>query len=238
MIKSILTACGLLISSILFGQNHNVTILRSLSSPQSDLCLALLPDSTMLVSSLREGSGRCLHMALKDTTWVKINSPLADMINALMPTSESEPHFRFSDDYTHVVVTIQENGPNRFYESVLINNEWSLFTQIDINPKLFIWHGLAMSADYLKLYGRSRDGSLYQFNREGESWSDGTRLTVFDQVTQGKEIVEDVMTIGNNGLVARVDFESGKSDTKAFQKKYGTNGPKLSAFFFTRLQPN
>lgn len=236
--KLILLPVALIISGLLEAQDHNLTILRSLNSPEIEICLAMMPDSTMLVSSYRSGKPQCYALKQKDTTWVAIHSPLADMINSLMPTSASEPYFRFSPDYTHIVVTIQEDGPNRFYESVLINGEWSFFNKIELNPELVIWHGLGMSADHTKLFGRARDGGLYQFDRIGESWSPGKRLTVFDQVTPGKEVVEDVMTIGENGLVARVDFESTKSDLKAFQKKYRTNGSKLSAYFFTRLQPN
>src|SRR5436190_20190569 len=95
-----------------------------------------------------------------------------------------------------------------------------------------------MSSDYSRLYGRNKEGSIYQFTRTGESWSEGTRVNVFDQVTPGKELVEDVLTIGNNGLVARVDFKSSKADLKKFQKKYKANASYQSAYFFSRFQSN
>ncbi|MEI9920160.1 MAG: caspase family protein [Bacteroidota bacterium] len=237
MAKSLCLLAALLLSVVLHAQDYEVTPITGLNSNQHDLCLAMLPDSTMLISSYREGTCRCFQMVWKDTTWVRMESRLADMINALMPRTSSEPHFRFSDDFTHVVVTIQEDGPHRYFESVKTNGEWNFFTPINIDPKLDIWHGLAMSSDYSKLYGRAKNGSIYQFDREGESWSAGKRFDVFDQVSKGHETVEDVLTIGSNGVLAHIQYEANKGETKEFQKKYRTNGLK-QAYFYTRMQPN
>src|SRR5689334_4222512 len=150
--------------------------IKGINSSALDLCIAMLPDSTMLISSYRDGTCKAYQMAWKDTSWVKIDSHLADMINSLMPRTEAEPHFRFSEDFTHIVVTIQEDGPHRYFESVKVNGEWSFFTPIEIDQKLEVWHALAMTSDHSKLYGKTKDGYIYQFNRLDNGWSQGTRF--------------------------------------------------------------
>src|SRR5688572_12694658 len=143
-----LLTCACLFSGILKAQKHEYKMLFSLSSKELDICLARLPDSTVLISSYREGTCRCYHLAWKDSAWVKLDSRLADLVNGLMPRSTAEPHFRFTDDFTRIVVTIQEALKNNpVYESSLVNGEWSLFTPINIDQELNVWHALAMTSD-------------------------------------------------------------------------------------------
>ena len=92
---------------------------------------ALLPDSSMILMSNREGNRKCYRFVFDEDKWVLEPNSLTDKINSLLLTDKSFVYYlRFSPDFTHCFVTLKQFKEFWNYESKQVSGEWSLFKQI------------------------------------------------------------------------------------------------------------
>lgn len=85
---------------------------------------ALLPDSSIMLMSARGGSVKCYRFVFDEKKWVSTPNSLTSQINSLMFTDDAHGHYRFSDDFSQLVITRIQLENIRYFENKLINGQW------------------------------------------------------------------------------------------------------------------
>ena len=91
----------------------------------------LLPDSSVVLMSTREGTEKYYRFAYDGEEWVVSPNSLTERINALLLNKKSELFkICFSKDYSNVVISVVQFKEWAIYESQKTAGEWELFRQI------------------------------------------------------------------------------------------------------------
>lgn len=207
MIKYFLSiACILNIAGALQAQTLLPTSIKGLSP-------ALLPDSSIMIFSHKNGVVRYVH---ENDEWSSSPDELTKQVNALTIGDESFLHFRFSNDFSRIVVRRDQPEGYSFFENVKENGQWGYFKEIlPDRPNTFCIPSFSM--DNSKLYVNDSDNSCQIYN-DGNLYETSTEL-VLDEM----KYVQDVIGLGNNSILIHATKKKQK-DSYVFFSKQLPNG--------------
>lgn len=169
---------------------------------------ALLPDSSIMVMSDREGLSKCYRFVFNGNDWESSPNSLTEQINALMYADGAHGNFSFSDDYSRLIITLHQLKKKNYFESQLINGKWSLFKEIikgkdqdkdeqrDHSP-------LRYTPDLSKMYvidpNHKPYNVIYYYKKTEKGWSGRQEITYFQR--DFDVIWGSIVPIGNDGLL-------------------------------------
>ena len=215
-------------STISFAQ---IKLPYPINSDRLDFSPALLLDSSIILMSNREDIYKCYRFVFNGDDWVLTPNGLTSQINSILFAKGANCRFSFSDDYTRLVITVNQIDKRKYLESQLINEEWSLFKEIlkgkdkSDSFKGVIYSELRYTPDLSKLYvtrhPNKAQNTIYYYRKTDKGWSDRQEITNFQ--SQFDEISVSI-PIGNNGLL----FLTPRSEKKS-KTKYSGN-----LFFYTK----
>ncbi len=172
-----------------------------------DESIALLPDSSIVVMSHREGSPKTFRFVYNGTEWVAQPNSLTYQINALLFTQSSHGRFSFSDDYSRVLITIHQQKRKNYYESILINGKWSQFSEIlkgnDQDKDQEREHAAPMyNADLSRIYfvdpNHKPFNLIFYYEKTVDGWSGRKQIKSFQKYFT---VITLIVPIGSNSLL-------------------------------------
>lgn len=130
---------------------------------------ALLPDSSIMLISLRESNPTCLRFVNRDGQWILESNDLTSKINALNHSRADRFYFRFSSDFQRLIVAIE----GRVYESKFSDSNWSLFVELFKDQQIDVSNAPSYSSDSKKLYlsKNNLEYAFYAYDLIGNEWS-------------------------------------------------------------------
>lgn len=203
-----------------------------------DESIALLPDSSVIVMSYREGKPKAFRFVYNDSAWVSTPNTLTSQINALLYTPGDHGRFSFSDDYSRILITIHQQKRKNYYESERIDRKWGLFSEIlkgnDLDQDKERVHAAPMyNADLSRIYfvdpSRKPFNLIYYYEKNNRGWSDRKQIAAFKKYFTS---ITNIVPIGNNGLLFSTSPNAISKEDKKEKNKV------LNDFFYTQLNPN
>ncbi len=190
--------------------------------------VGLLPDSSIIVMSRREGRAKTFRFVYNESKWVAEPNSLTSQINALLFTSSAHGSFSFSDDYSRVLITVHQQKRKNYYESTLVNGKWGLFSEIlkgndkdkdDERAHEAPMYNSDMSRIYVINPVSKSLNLIFYYDQINDGWSDRKNITDFQKYIS---FITVVLPIGQDGLL----IEAIRKESKKIVKK---------SFFFTKL---
>lgn len=203
-----------------------------------DQSVALLPDSSIIVMSHREGKPKTIRFVYEGEKWILSPNSLTAQINSLLFTESAHGRFSFSDDYTRVLITIHQQKRKNYYESINANGKWSLFNEIlkgnDLDShKERIDEAPMYNSDLTRIYVTNGEHKplnlIYYYEKTPKGWSDRINITAFKKYFQ---VIYLVVPIGKDGLL----FSTAANAQSKEELK--NKDLTLNDFFYTKLNPN
>ena len=165
----------------------------------------LLPDSSIILVSSREGSSKFYRFVYGEDEWISQPNSLTDHMNSLILQDNSLVwRLEFSADFTHCFVNLMQFKKNWNYESIMTSGEWSVFRQIiegvnssDYNQALS--YGLDNNSIYSRGYSDSYNTpNIFQSTKNRNGWeiSDTVNLAHFNI-----DFSDEVISVGDGLLV-------------------------------------
>lgn len=201
-----------------------------------DESIALLPDSSIVVMSHREGSPKTFRFVYNGKEWVAQPNSLTSQINALLFTSSAHGRFSFSNDYSRILITIHQQKRKNYFESQFVDGKWGLFTEIlkgqDEDKYELREHAAPMyNADLSRIYfvdpNHKPFNLIFYYEKTVDGWSSRKQITSFQRYFN---VINGIVPVGNNGLLFITSDNSASKKEK--KKKY------LNDFFYTELNAN
>lgn len=200
-----------------------------------DESIALLPDSSIVVMSHREGKPKTFRFVYDGSEWVSKPNSLTSQINALLFTQSAHGRFSFSNDYSRVLITIHQQKRKNYYECHLTNGKWGLFSEIlkgnDLDSDEQRIHAAPMyNADFSRIYfidpNHKPYNLIFYYEKIDGGWSDRKQITTFKKYFT---VITGIVPIGNNGLLFSTDANAkSKEDKKEKDKRWDD-------FFYTQI---
>lgn len=184
---------------------------------------AMLPDSSIMLMSNREGKWKCYRFAYSDTSWKASENSLVRMVNALFVGDVIYPEFRFSPDFKRVIVN-PGSGKRGIFESEFVQGEWTLFNEILTGYPKTDKFGLSLTEDHKRLYGTT-DQVLYEFERQAADFGPPRKVDAFNRV--GEKIFE-ALALPDDGILIRV-MRQRKEGPEYYYSKRQANGKWTAA---------
>jgi len=145
-----------------------------------------------------------------------------------MITADAHGHFRFSNDYSWLVFTLEQLNKTKYYECQKTNGQWGFFKEIlkEVELQSRTHVALSYSKDNTKLYSPSFQNhhhTIEYFSKTDGRWSNPQIINVFQNRF---EFIRGVLAIGNNGLLIQADYlvAKKKEETGHFYSKMLPNG--------------
>ncbi|MTI41214.1 caspase family protein [Fulvivirga lutimaris] len=192
-----------------------------ISSTANSLAIAMLPDSSLLLSKTINDKYQIVRYVFKNQVWTLESNKLSDLLNGIVYEG-SHLHFRFSNDYTKLIVMLHGKGDQRIYLSELKNNNWSLFRDI-IDPADYSYFNFtpSMSFDNEKLFlsdNSKPENTIYTYNNT-DSFS-GLKKDVLKEF----KYIQDVIGVGVNSVLVNAQRVKGNPYGWFFIKQLETGG--------------
>lgn len=203
-----------------------------------DESIALLPDSSIIVMSHREGKPKTFRFVYDGSEWKFEPNSLTSQINALLFTQSAHGRFSFSDDYSRVLITIHQQKRKNYYESKFTNGTWGLFSEIlkgnDLDKDEERNHAAPMyNSDLSRIYfvdpNHKPFNLIFYHEKTQAGWSERKQITTFEKYFTA---ITGIVPIGNKGLL----FSTSPNAVSKEDKK--VKGKILNDFFYIQLKPN
>ncbi len=196
--------------------------------------IALLPDSSIVLMSDREGNSKTFRFVHDGIEWKAEPNSLTSQINALLFTPDAHGRFSFSNDYSRILITVHQQKRINYYESQLVNGKWGLFNEIlngnDLEKNGERDYAAPMyNQDLSRIYFASDNvkpfNVIYYYEKTEGKWSARKSITTFQKyfIT-----IMDIVPIGTNGLLIRAWAGVMSEDNKDAKDN----------FFYTTLNAN
>jgi hypothetical protein len=191
-----------------------------INSGSDNMAIAMLPDSSFVVGTTDQSKFIVYRYAYKNGLWISEPNQLTELLNSII-YADSHLHFRFSNDFTRMVVMLHGKGDQRIYLTELQNGSWSFFRDI-IDPISYSYFNFApsFSLNNEKLYLSDNSkpaNTIYCYNNT-QLFIDRT-TNVFSDFDE----VYDVVGIGNDSFIIQA-FSKKRKDRRWYFIKRMENG--------------
>jgi hypothetical protein len=183
---------------------------------------ALLPDSSIIIVKNRE-KGRSLagRYVFRNGSWTEQNNQLIELMNASL--TDGHFHFRFSQDYSKLILLVHEYSGQRFYVlNKLENGQWSFPVEI-LQSENYDYNNSIPSFSY--------DNKLLYVSggqRGNKTWDSFDIIDVENNYTKKAEIripalesIDRVLSIGEKSLLILGAKKKQKEMTYYLVKRIG-----------------
>ncbi|MDH5367855.1 MAG: caspase family protein [Cyclobacteriaceae bacterium] len=169
---------------------------------------ALLPDSSVMVMSDRDGFTKSYRFVFNGKDWESSPNSLTEQINALMYADGAHGNFSFSDDFSRLTVTLHQLKKKNYFEIEKQNGKWGLFKEIikgqDLDKDEQRDHTpLKYTTDLSKMYvidpSHKPYNVIYYYQKTENGWSDRKEINYFQR--EFDVIWGSIVPIGNDGLL-------------------------------------
>ncbi len=191
-----------------------------ISASGEDMAVAMLPDSSFVVGTTDKSRFTVYRYVYKSGSWSNEPNQLTELLNSII-YENSHLHFRFSNDFTRMVVMLHGKGDQRIYLTEFQNGSWSFFRDI-IDPINYSYFNFAPSFSYdnQKLYlsdNSKPENTIYCYNNT-QLFIDRTK-----EVFADFDEIYDVVGIGNDSFIIQA-FSKKRKDRRWYFIKKMANG--------------
>lgn len=204
----------------LFSTFSQIKLPAPISDKEGAFAVAMMPDSSMIVAKSNESNYEIVRYIYRNANWETEANDLSKMLNGIVYQG-SHLHYRFSNDYTRLIVMLHGKGDQRIYLSELEDGQWSLFRDI-IDPTNYSYFNFtpSFSHDNSKLYlsdNSKPENTLYTYTNTESFYGIETR--VLDEFL----LIQDVIGVGNNSILINGQRQKKTANGWFLVKKLGTN---------------
>lgn len=210
--------------SLIFVLSYTLVVSQTklpapISSPNNQMALAMLPDSSLLLSVQDSNEYKIVRYVYKNNTWTREPNQLTDLINGIL-YEDSHLHYRFSNDYTKFIVMVHGKGDQKIYLSEFENNRWSLFRDIiDLSEYSYFNFTPSFSFDNTKFFLTDNSKPENTINTYTDTYSfDKKEKSVLKEFYQ----IQDIIGIGKNSVIVNAQRVKGNPTGWYFIKQVKT----------------
>lgn len=158
---------------------------------------SLLPDSSIIIGHGTPDNEITINrFVYQDNSWTLAPNQITEILNGI--TTTGHLHYRFSQDFSRILVTMHGDGPERCYLIMKKENNWQL--PVEILPAYRETFGNSVpsfSLDNQKIY-KTVTGKEANFIEI----FDGTNFELIDRVELKEfSVIERAFAVGNDGLI-------------------------------------